>query len=507
MKKFEMLKRSLSRPGILILLLGLFLGSCDSLKNPFLETLDSDPAGNTAPETHLFLNFEPDQVDTVFSDTSSDYTIVYTQHLPDTTTSRQILFWWGEDPDGDVVAYHYRWNFQEDWTRTEAEEDTFFLPLQVTYAEFLFEVAAEDNQGALDPTPATLRIPVANSHPSIEFSINSNPAAGNNPNVTHVTFPTRTFSWSVTDIDGLETINQIRYKLDDQDSWHYLDGNVTSLTLEEIPPGFHTFYVQAIDTAGAFSNLLHFPDSSDQAAPNGWKVVEPVGDFLLVDDYKLDNGTTHAFYTELLDSLAGEDMYSIFEVGQNEKALPASATDQVAMYSFFKTVIWYHYSEAPSLPDANSALRSYIGGGGNLFISSLIIDTDYTFTSIDSNWVVNPSGRLLPDLTIHLVDPTITDQVVFLPELSLSTSSLIAKRVSAYYPAAFFEGETSRDLFVLQEPRNSNEIWTGNPPIAQLFQPGSGSGQSVFFSFPLHLCNANANMTQVMEYILFQVFE
>jgi hypothetical protein len=480
---------------------------CDSLKNPFLEPLDSAPLENQAPQTHLFLTFEPDGMDTVYSDTSDDFTVITTRHLPDTTTSRQILYWWGEDPDGEVVAYHYRWNFQSDWVRTLAEQDTFFLPLDVAYEEFLFEVKAEDDQGELDPTPATLRIPVANSQPSIEFSINSNPVAGSNPNVTHITFPTRTFSWTVTDIDGLETINQIRYKLDATDIWHFLDGNVTSITLEDIEPGLHTFYVQAIDTAGAASNLLQFPDSSDAAAPNGWRVIEPVGDILLIDDYKLDDGTTHTFYTDILDSLVGPEGYSTFEVGYNEKALPTTTTDQVAMFSYFETVIWYHYSEAPSLPNADGGLRTYLETGGNVFISSLLMDTEYTFTSIDSNWVMNPSGRMLPGLEIFVVDQMVTDSVRFIPELTLSTSSLIAKRVSAYKPAFFIDGEQSHDLFVTGEPRNSNEAWTGNAPIAQLFKPSPQSGQSVFFSLPLHKCDGAANMVAVMDHILFEVFE
>ncbi len=493
--------------GILMMIVFLFIMTCESLENPFLDELPSEGIVNAAPETHLFLNFAPDQIDTVLSDTSSDTSFVITRYIADTTTSYQVMYWWGEDSDGEVVAYHYRWNFEEEWTRTTSESDTFFLPLQIAYDEFRFEVKAEDNEGALDPTPASLRIPVANSHPEIEFTNNSNPSAGDNPNVTHVTFPTRTFSWSVSDLDGLETINQIRFRLDTTGSWNYRSGDVSSVTLTEIPPGFHTFFVQAIDTAGAYSNLLYFPDSSDNASPNGWRVVEPVGDILLVDDYKLDNGTTHAFYTDILDSLVGVDNYSVLELGYDEKALPTAATDQVAMFNYFNTVIWYHYSEAPTLPGADGAMRTYLEGGGNVFVSSIFIDTEYTFTSIDSNWTINPSGRMVTGLDINMVELNITDSTVVLPELSLKTSALIARRVSAYYPAILIDGETSKDLFVLQDARNANDAWTGNPPVAQLFRPSPGSGQSIFFSLPLHLCDGNDNIVSVMDHILFEVFQ
>ena len=492
---------------ILMMLMLLLMVACESMKNPFLEELPSHGLGNAAPETHLFLTFAPDRIDTVLSDTSSDTSFVYTRFLADTTTSNQVMYWWGEDPDGEVVAYHYRWNYEDDWTRTTAESDTFFLPLQVEYDEFLFQVKAEDDVGVLDPTPAMLRIPVANSKPSIEFANNSNPTSGDNPNVTHVTFPTRTFSWSVSDIDGLETIHEIRYRLDSTSTWNYLPGNISSVTLTEIPEGFHTFYVQAIDTAGAFSNLLFFPDSNDVNAPNGWRVIEPIGDVLLVDDYKLDDGSTHAFYAGILDSLVGHNNYSELELGFDEKALPSAVTDQLAMFQYFETVVWYHYSEAPTLPSADGALRAYLEAGGNVFISSIFIDTDYTFTSIDSNWVVNPSGRMVSGLDVNLVDLSFTDSTRVLPELSLKTSSLIARRVSAYYPALLFDGETSEDLFILQEPRNSNDSWTGTPPVAQLFQPSPGAGRSIFLSLPLHLCDGNENIYEVMDHLLFEVFE
>jgi hypothetical protein len=201
------------------------------------------------------------------------------------------------------------------------------------------------------------------------------------------------------------------------------------------------------------------------------------------------------------------DNYSEFELGFDEKALPNATTDQLAMFNYFSTVVWYHYSEAPSLPGADGALRTYLEAGGNVFISSIFIDTDYTFTSIDSNWVINPSGRMISGLDINMVDLSITDSTVILPNLSLKTSSLIARRVSAYYPANLIDGETSQDLFVLEDSRNSTDAWTGNPPVAQLFRPSAGSGQSIFFSLPLHLCKGNENIVPIMDYLLFEVFE
>ena len=114
---------------------------------------------------------------------------------------------------------------------------------------------------------------------------------------------------------------------------------------------------------------------------------------------------------------------------------------------------------------------------------------------------------MLPGLEIRCVDPAVTDSVHILDEYNLLTSALIARRVNAYYPGLLDPGATSRDLFILQEPRNSSDNWSGTPPVAQLFQPGPGAGRSVFFSLPLHLCNGNSNITAVMGFILREVFQ
>ncbi len=492
---------------LVLIILVLLAGSCEHLPNPFQEDTPPAEPRNLPPDTHLFLAFPEESVDTLVTDGDTSYVF---HGVADTTTSRQILYWWGEDPDGDVVAYQTRWNFEDTWDSTSSEMDTFYLPLKVAYDEFVFEVRAQDDQGALDPTPVSLRIPVANQAPEIEFALNSYPTVGADPDVEFLTFPTRTFSWTVSDLDGFETINRIRYALDDTSAWQTLPGNISSITLDDLTPGLHTFFVQAIDTAGAYSDLIHFPDSSDLTTPNGWRVIEPVGEVLLVDDYELDNGETAAFYTGILDTIYGPENYSVFEVGDNEKAMPTSLTDQQAMFNYFKSVIWYHYADAPRLPEVDGGLRAYLEDGGNLFVSSIRVDEqtkNYTFTSIDSNWVLNPTGRMFSNLEIYFVDPSIDDSVHVDSTLSLRTDVTIFRRVSGYYPRPLEFEESTRDLFILQEARDNNDRWTGNAPIAQLYQPSPGSGKSIFFSLPLHVCNGNGNMVGVMRTILEDIFQ
>ena len=81
-------------------------------ENPFHPKKKSELIGNQPPETYLFLFVIPDTiftqdtvsvltdtgfVDSVFSDT--------TIKGLDTTASKQVLHWWGDDSDGQVIGY------------------------------------------------------------------------------------------------------------------------------------------------------------------------------------------------------------------------------------------------------------------------------------------------------------------------------------------------------------------------------------------------------------------
>ena len=109
---------------------------------------NSSPNDNRYPETYLSLIASDtiyaiiDEIisvtDTVSGVDISDTTWFYELETPlnidstilvDTllnsfttvTTSRQELHWWGEDTDGEVVGYQYRWNTDSTWKETMSE--------------------------------------------------------------------------------------------------------------------------------------------------------------------------------------------------------------------------------------------------------------------------------------------------------------------------------------------------------------------------------------------------
>lgn len=492
---------------IFVLLFAAIIFNC-GLRDPFGDERDSNPVGNLPPETHLFLHVDQQQA-TVYDTLSSGEIVskLITTGL-DTTPSRQIISWWGDDSDGNVVGYFYQWDYQAGPQYTLQERDTFYVPIRSKYDEFTFKVWAIDNEGAEDQSPATLRFPVFNTPPTIQFKLNSNPRAIGNDEVINRTFPTRTFYWDAFDLDGQETITAIWYTLDDTTNWSQLPGDADNVTLSEINAGEHRFFVRAQDISGAYSQTISYPDPEDSAVPNYWQVQETNGDILLVNDFAQDQNLyqVQSFYTDILDELVGRDGYSVWEIGTDrtpavnaQNSLPFSAIDIEANLSYFKKVIWFSHLGRPNITGAGLSITRFVKNGGKIFISNgneEQPDTTWTFTNIDSVYRLNPGGRLLPG--INVLASFGTEQDV---NYDLNVERLIGNRVSAIVP-----GPGSETIYSM-EPDTVTTVsvpYKGSPPVGIRYK--IGSGESIYFTLPLHYCNGNLNMTEVLQFILFEEF-
>ncbi|MFH1850913.1 MAG: hypothetical protein ABIA75_01070 [Candidatus Neomarinimicrobiota bacterium] len=489
--------------------------------------------GNLSPETYLTLVAADtiyrvlDQIievtDTVSGIVSYDSTWTYSIGVPpadtaafigDTlgnafttiTTSQQLLNWWGEDQDGNVVAYDVRWNTDSSWTRTAAEDSLFNVPIRTVMDVFQFFVRAVDDSGAVDLTPAMLTFPIKNSFPSIEFRYGSNPQKADHGTVSY-TFSTRTFVWDLFDLDGIETITNVYYALDDtcDTCWIALDAQAqSSLTLTGLEPGTHKFFLKARDIAGAESPVIRFPDSDDEYQCQRWEVKPVVGDVLLVDDFPFNiSNVTRNWYKNILDTLVGTDGYSVWEIGG---ALPYSSTDILATLDFFDHVIWFSGVQGVEMYlDASSSIYSYAMGGGNFFISAPELkDSTFIWFPLKSQALINPSGRWFPGARID-------SQVDNLPDLV--TSYTIGVRVRSFVPDAT-QFASIKDLYHLSLPRSSDE-WTGTPNVCSIgqFQASFNqlSGKVVLLSLPLHngsqpLLEGEGSASQLLEYLLFNEF-
>ena len=503
----------------------LLMLSCDWLE----ELPDQPPLSNTPPETYLSVTTDAVIYATIESvDCSSDgcdtvWTYYFEgdttlpadgldtlQHALQTTmSSRQTLHWWGEDPDGDVIGYYFRWNTQNDWVATTAEDSTFIVPIRRDSYLFSFSVWAIDNDSLVDPTPATLVLPIKNTPPVVAFRYRSNPIV-NNPQVVYRTYPTRTFVWDASDADGRETVDSIYCALDDTTNWNALDAKAyssitladqsTPYALEGITSGSlfftdlsdttHIFYLKAKDIAGAESPVIQFPDTLDESTPNTWQVIPVVGDVLLVDDFVDDHRNNFAlkWYQSILDTIpgVGAGNYSVWKIGEE---LPYSGTDVLATLAYFKYIVWFAaISGTETYDEAGNAIYRFLQSGGHLWINvTELSDTTLVWFPFDSRIRVNPSGRFFPGKRIeHAIDTTGALDLVNSLGIFYRFNSFALNDTSALDAQ---NGPHYQVIYRLQEPEG-DDPWTGQPILAAEYHHRTlqtpNAGKVIFSTIPLH---------------------
>ena len=419
------------------------------------------------------------------------------------TTSKQQLHWWGEDRDGVIIGYKYKWSSDTSWTYTTEEEGLFYVPIRTDLDVFSFEVKAVDNDSLEDSTPAKLTLPIKNSAPEIHFRFNSNPKINNIQGDTSFTFPTRTFVWDLYDQDGLESVAFIYYALDDtcDTCWNTIDEvSSPSLTLTEIEPGLHVFYLKAVDVAGAESNLIFFPDTANNEEPDYWKVKSVIGELLLVDDFPLDTpNNALIWYKSVLDSLIGENNYSVWELG---KDLPYSSIDVKANLGYFNNVFWNGAYTGISLYNkASSSISNYVLNGGNFFISvAELKDTSFTWFPIDSI------------VTLTEIYYQISPNRTFVSQIDSTLNLRTDDEQAIYVEVEGFENENDpnfRSLYRLQLPEDMFDEWVGTPNVCGVyqFQYPLTAGKAVLLSLPVHngydpLLDGNNNFIDFLDYLL-----
>ncbi len=429
------------------------------------------PKPNLPPDTHLYLES--------------------TRTLR-TTTSQQVLHWYGDDPDGLVVGFLYTFDAEAPvpetwggdtlagvWTFTTAQSDTFGLRFISQDTTFTFRVAAVDDQSAVDPTPAMQRFPVKNTPPEVEFTLNSD--------VPETTFTVASFSWRGTDLDGDETIVAYEWALDDTssaDAWHRVPSKVTFLTLREedgLTEGNHVFYVRAVDLSGSRSKTARMPRTEDKT----WHVRKPKSRFLLIDDYApLDNSA--AFYADLLAELLGR--FDVWDIKADRNRdndpdlLPSSAATFTATLELFDRVLWYT-DQSPTLEYAQISIPAFLQKGGKIVMSASFPEffssqgNPLEFSPVDSlGFTINrvtPGVDLLPQ-KVELDTLRTSTNVFFVKTLVPKPSSLVLYRLS----------ESSR--------------WQGQPVVAV----ENADRSFVFFGMPLHKLDGRNTVQSVLRHIL-----
>jgi hypothetical protein len=289
--------------------------------------------------------------------------------FPDSTISPQKtrikITWWGDDPDGLVTGFRFSFD-STNWTFTTKNDSTFQLSISGNDSTFHFWVAAVDDKGLIDPTPATNRYPVYNSPPSVMFNTGTD--------IPDTTFTVASFAWTGTDPDGDNTIKYYNWALNDTSIWHKVRSNVNLLTLT-LDSGLavnsdNVFYLKAEDITGTFSPVIRMPDTS-----RAWFVRQPVGRILVIDDYTQtlpDNGEAHQFFEDALDTMQHSILDIKIDGGANAPTIKNPMFIQTL--KLFHCVIWYSNrsnseSGNPNFDLAQETLPFYMAAGGKVFFT------------------------------------------------------------------------------------------------------------------------------------------
>lgn len=406
----------------LLFILSLTFNSCeDSISGDFNE--------NQAPSTFL--------------------TIEQINREGDFRLSSQIeITWWGVDSDGFITGYEYAINdtSENSWTFTTRTDSTFILPITEGLAEddVLFKVRAIDNDNERDPVGARLVFPIVNTSPRVSLNLTETPPDS--------LFSIASFGWSVSDLDGLGNISRTEIAVNDTTSgWVDVpfsqadDGRLfISLEFDNRTPGTkeadlyigrsysrgvdennvpitvpnieidteNTFYVRAIDAAGARSNVESI----------SWYVKPQNSNVLFINDDGSSNSLTkQAAHLVFLDEIGITPDLWLINTGEVTQ-------DKIALSDQFPTVVdptlkntlakWDHIYWISEDIDRNityalDITSEFFAEGGSMFVNIPMKgisqrDEIFNFLPVDSigyfdegsiqtGFVINTNSDIVPE--------------------------------------------------------------------------------------------------------------
>lgn len=374
-------------------------------------------------------------------------TYLYVEGRVDTVPARVALHWYGNDPDGYVVGFYYHWDDEPDTVFTTANSDTFSLSSAGSVQVHVFKIWALDNEGAVDPTPASVTIPVINSPPTIQFQYGTLPP--------DTILPVATYYLEWHDVDGDSTVTGYYWKVNNGES-HFVSVDSPSVTITDFSPGQNVVYFWAEDENSAVSDTI-----ADTVF-----VIPVTGRILLVDDDP--DVTADEFYSRILDSLGYE--YTLWRV---DRGLPYSPVDQrYVINNFgFQLIIWYTGETQSHVKDIYRYLLSYLDNGNKLMLTGSGVFIDLDSTSLVANYMnidsLIPDKTILPGRPVFRVynDPQYPDTLI--------TRTLIARM----------------DGFVVHDPAvivYRTTVLGINDPVAVMLKSPENNPQIVVFSLKVH---------------------
>lgn len=423
--------------------------------------VDGTMAPNRPPETTLWVTGEVD-------------TVAHTQHF----------YWDGQDPDGQVVGFEFKWVYESGaepvgydstvWTFTTDHDSIFavWTPNGLDFPTLL--VRAVDDKGARDETPARQQYRLSNLPPTITLTSTPPPT----------TLPAAYVAWSIYDPDGIVANAHCRVWLDGRADHDTIVAG-TGVTLPgyffqevtgEIQARRRTVYVSAIDDGGAASP----PDSFS------WNVVPPAGTTLLVDEMP---GSTYydTFYRTELDTRLGSGHYSVIDLSTGTYFPTADAIRET--FLLFDDVFWCAENNpnlSAPLGRADQPIRDYLAAGGNLFLaSSRVVGTGGALGEDFQRDVLGAT-----ELRVNQLNGT-TGFVISPGQFLIGGQSPFDSLQSAgiYSGVESFVMADPAEAAYLAPPGTLDTLHVDDWVVAVSRRYGSGQGKLVYLAFPLRGLN------------------
>ena len=147
------------------------------------------------------------------------------------------LHWFGTDADGYVVGYELSVDGQTTYTEATDSLFSFSIDAGQDTADIYLQVAAVDNEGAVDPTPWDLYVPIKNTAPEADLDPENLLADS--------AFVVATMDWRASDADGDETIEAVELRLNGG-NWFEINNQTGLLSFAIAPNGKVAFYQNAL---------------------------------------------------------------------------------------------------------------------------------------------------------------------------------------------------------------------------------------------------------------------
>ncbi|MEO6695057.1 MAG: hypothetical protein ABIY50_02435 [Ignavibacteria bacterium] len=405
----------------------------------------------------------------------------YLSLFPDSTiapgSTLKTIRWWGDDPDGYVAGFRISFD-SVNWGFTTKNDSTFILHITGDDSTFRFFVAAVDDQGLIDNTPATNLYPVINSAPSVRFDAGTE--------IPDTTFPVATFKWTGTDPDGNENIRFYQYSLNDTLDFTRISGSINLLTLTK-DSGLalnanNVLYLRAEDDAGALSPIVRMPDTS-----RTWYVRSVRSEILFIKDMPLaEFPTATSYFNVAFDTIR----YDVLDIKSNNGNLIPKIINPmfIETLKLFNIVVWSANRGNVATDNANISLAQnslpfYLQTGRKLFFTTGLPNAEtqeqgsiFNFAPIDS----------VSNCTISLIGSGVNVTNVDTSYPVITTSTLL-QRIRGI--------KTTTPTQIIYRLPVSN-ICTTNPVVAIKDTPVNP--KIILMSIPVYQLNGNMEASKTL---------